>query len=27
VHANCQVCAFHRLCPIQAAGRETAPDV
>jgi DNA helicase-2/ATP-dependent DNA helicase PcrA len=27
VHANCRVCAFHRLCPIQAAGRETAPDV
>ena len=26
VHANCRVCAFHRLCPIQAAGRETAPD-
>ena len=27
VHANCRVCDFHRLCPIQAAGRETAPDV
>jgi superfamily I DNA/RNA helicase/RecB family exonuclease len=26
VHANCRVCDFHRLCPIQAAGRETAPD-
>jgi RecB family exonuclease len=26
VHANCRVCSFHRLCPIQAAGRETAPD-
>ncbi|MCU1451360.1 MAG: UvrD/REP helicase, partial [Acidimicrobiales bacterium] len=26
VHANCRVCAFHRLCPIQAAGRETSPD-
>jgi superfamily I DNA/RNA helicase/RecB family exonuclease len=26
VHANCRVCAFHRLCPIQAAGRETASD-
>jgi RecB family exonuclease len=26
VHANCRVCAFHRLCPIQAAGRESAPD-
>ena len=26
VHANCRVCAFHRLCPVQAAGRETAPD-
>jgi RecB family exonuclease len=27
VHANCRVCAFQRLCPIQAAGRETAADV
>jgi RecB family exonuclease len=27
VHANCRVCDFHRLCPIQAAGRETAADV
>ena len=27
VHANCRVCAFHRVCPIQAAGRETEPDV
>jgi hypothetical protein len=26
VHANCRVCDFHRLCPIQAAGRETEPD-
>jgi len=26
VHANCRVCAFHRLCPIQAAGREASPD-
>ena len=26
VQANCRVCAFHRLCPIQAAGRETSPD-
>ena len=26
VHANCRVCNFHRLCPIQAAGRETEPD-
>jgi superfamily I DNA/RNA helicase/RecB family exonuclease len=27
VHANCRVCDFHRLCPIQAAGRQVAPDV
>jgi len=26
VHANCRICAFQRLCPIQAAGRETEPD-
>lgn len=26
VHANCRVCDFHRLCPIQSAGREVAPD-
>ena len=27
VQANCRVCAFHRRCPIQAAGRETSSDV
>ena len=27
VDANCRICAFTRLCPIQPQGRETEPDV